>query len=166
MATSAAPTLFATHSSRDFADMADGGLCANNPALLGVVGAFRFNRNSRRGVAPPHDLGGDCLDRLAVLSVGTGEQCAMPYNLESLRSAGTLAWGAHYHNISMESQAKLVHLLAEGLLGGAYRRINPRLDFPMALDDTRSVAALKNLSEVPAEDAAFLRTHLAAPWSV
>lgn len=57
-------------------------------------------------------------------------------------------------------------MLAKGLIGGAYRRINPRLDFPMALDDARKATALKNLSELSEEDEAFLRAHLAQPCTV
>jgi patatin-like phospholipase/acyl hydrolase len=163
MATSAAPTFFEAHSTKHLTDLVDGCLCASNPTLVGLVEAFRFSRPSRRGVVPPHDLGASCLDHLAVLSVGTGEQCAMPYNMDSLRTAGTLAWGAHFHDVSMESQAQLVHLLSKGLLGGAYRRINPRLDFPMAIDNIRKIAALKNLSELSEEDEAFLRAYFTTP---
>jgi hypothetical protein len=63
----------------------------------------------------------------------------------------------------MESQAQLVHLLSKGLLGGAYRRINPRLDFPMAIDNIRKIAALKNLSELSEDDEAFLRAYFTTP---
>ncbi|HVB82090.1 MAG TPA: CBASS cGAMP-activated phospholipase [Candidatus Binataceae bacterium] len=164
MATSAAPTFFEAHSTQHMTDLVDGSLCASNPTLVGLVEAFRFSRPSRRGISPPHDLGALCLYHLAVLSVGTGEQCAMPYDLDHLRTAGTLAWGAHFHDVSMESQTQLVHLLSKGLLGGAYRRINPRLDFPMAIDNIRKIAALKNLSELSEDDEAFLRAYFTPPW--
>lgn len=160
LATSAAPTFFEAHSTRNFTDLADGGLYAGNPALLGLVEAFRFARDSRRGVAPPNDLAGRCLDRLALLSIGSGEQCAMPYAPEALARGGALRWGRHFHNVSLQSQAHQVHELTRGLLGGAYRRINPRLPFPMALDDVSSFARLKNLSELSEGDEDFLCTHL------
>ncbi|MBQ4855805.1 patatin-like phospholipase family protein [Rhodanobacter sp. B2A1Ga4] len=162
LATSAAPTFFAAHSTEHLTDLVDGGLYANNPALLGVVEAFRFGRPSRRGIAPPYDLGATCLEQLAVLSVGTGEQCAMPYDPDRLRSGGRLAWGAHFHNVVNESQSQYINLLAAGLLGSAYHRVNPHLDFPMAMDEVRRLPALKNLADLSEQDEEFLRTRIAA----
>ncbi|WFC40270.1 CBASS cGAMP-activated phospholipase [Pseudoxanthomonas sp. SE1] len=162
LAASAAPTFFAAHSTEHWTDLVDGGLYANNPALLGVVESFRFSRKSRRGVAPPYDLGTTCLEQLAVLSVGTGEQCAMPFDPDRLRTGGQLAWGRHFHSVSSESQSQYVNLLAEGLLGAAYHRINPRLDFPMGMDELRRLPALKNLADLAEHDEAFLRTRIAA----
>lgn len=162
LATSAAPTFFAAHSTEYLIDLVDGGLYANNPALLGVVEAFRFVRRSRRGIAPPQDLGPTCLEQLAVLSVGSGEQCAMPFDSDRLRAGGRLAWGAHFYSVSDESQSQYVSLLAKGLLGPAYHRINPRLDFPMATDDVRRLLALKNLAELSDQDEEFLRARIAA----
>lgn len=160
MATSAAPTYFKAQSTQNFSDLADGGLCANNPTLVGIAEAFRFDRESRRGIAPPRELGAICADRLAVLSVGTGEQCAMPYEPEALLDAGVLQWGRQFHNVAMESQSQLTHTLSKSLIGSAYRRINPQLRFPMAIDDARRAPALKNLSELSEEDEGFLRSHL------
>jgi hypothetical protein len=162
LATSAAPTFFAAHSTEHQSDLVDGGLYANNPALIGVAEAFRFGRPSRRGVAPPHDLGASCLDRLSVLSVGSGEQCAMPYDPARLRAGGWLAWGAHFYSVASESQTQYVDLLAEGLLGASYHRINPRLDFPMAMDDVPRLPSLKNLAVLSAGDEAFLRERIGA----
>lgn len=161
LATASAPSFFAAHSTEHLTDLVDGGLFASNPALLGVVEAFRFGCPSRRGIAPPQDLGGTCLEQLAVLSVGTGEQCAMPFDPDRLRAGGRLAWGAHFHSVSNESQSQYVNLLAKGLLGAAYHRINPRLDFPMAMDDVRRLPALKNLAGLSEQDEAFLRTRIA-----
>jgi patatin-like phospholipase/acyl hydrolase len=167
LATSAAPAVFPAHSTRHLCDLIDGGLCASSPVLVALAEAFSFERESRRGAAPPQDLGGQCLDRLAVLSVGTGEQCAMPYTLASLRRAGLLAWGAHFHQVSMAAQGHLVHSLAKRLLRDAYWRINPRLEFPMRLDDPRRMAELKSLAQLSDEDLQFLRTRVAgtAPLS-
>lgn len=161
LATSAAPTFFAAQSTGQLTDLVDGGLYANNPALLGVVEAFRFGRKSRRGIAPPYDLGATCLEQLAVLSVGTGEQCAMPFDPDRLRAGGRLAWGAHFHSVSNESQSQYVNLLAEGLLGLAYHRINPRLDVPMAMDEVCRLPALQSLAELSEQDEVFLRTRIA-----
>lgn len=162
LATSAAPTYFRTQSIRDLSNLADGGLCANNPTLVGLAEAFRFARTSRRGISPPRDLGATCADHLAVLSVGTGEQCAMPYASEPLRNAGSLRWGTQFHHVAIESQSQLTHALAKSLIGSAYHRINPRLDFPMALDDVRRVPTLKNLAGLSEEDTVFVRSHFTA----
>ncbi|MHB1798767.1 MAG: CBASS cGAMP-activated phospholipase [Vulcanimicrobiaceae bacterium] len=164
-ATASAPTYFATSAVPRLRHLVDGGLCANNPALVGVVESFRFSRPSRRAVIPPGHDGGACLDTITVLSVGTGEQCAMPYEPESLQAAGAAAWGTQFHNLAIESQSQLTHVLARGLLGRAYRRINPRLDFPMAMDDAKRAGALRNLAELSDDDLEFLRDHLGAPCS-
>src|SRR5260370_40375513 len=63
----------------------------------------------------------------------------------------------------MKSQDQWVHLLSKGVLGDAYRRINPRLDFPMAIDNMRKIAGLKNLSELSEDDDVFLRTYFTTP---
>lgn len=162
LATSAAPAVFAAHSTRHLSDLVDGGLCANNPVLVAVAEAFSFRRDSLRGVPAPHDLGDRCLDRLALLSVGTGEQCAMPYEPASLREAGALGWGLRFHHVASESQAQLADMLARRLLGHAYRRLNPRLEFPMALDDSRRMGELRNLAQLSEDDQSFLDDRVAA----
>ncbi|MGC8509049.1 MAG: patatin-like phospholipase family protein, partial [Thiomonas sp.] len=90
MATAAAPTYFVASSCAHFTDLVDGGVCSNNPALLGVVEAFGFSRPSHRGVIPPRDIGILCAQHLAVLSVGTGEQPDSPFVSQTLRGGGTL----------------------------------------------------------------------------
>ncbi len=137
-----------------------GGVCSNNPALLGVVEAFGFSRASFRGVIPPRDIGILCAQHLAVLSVETGEQPDTPFASQTLRGGGTLAWGRQFHNVAIESQSQLTHVLAQGLLGHAYHRINPRLGAPMDLDDVGDLAALDPLAELTGPDKAFIHDYL------
>ena len=85
----------------------------------------------------------------------------MPYDPARLRTDGRLAWGAQFHSDAGESQSQYVDLLAEGVLGASYHRINPRLDFPMAMDEVARLPSLKNLAVLSARDEAFLRERIA-----
>ena len=166
-ATSSAPTYFATGTKPHLRPLVDGGLCANNPALVAVVESFRFGRPSHRGLlSPGHDSSACCLGKMCVLSIGTGESWAMPYAPASLQDAGAIAWGVQFHNLAIESQSQLTHALMQGLLGRAYHRINPRLDFSMTMDDTKHMGALRSLAELSDDDLMFLCEHLSAPCAV
>lgn len=149
MATAAAPTFFPAHSSVHSTHLVDGGICANNPTIIAVVDALQFERRSKRETPQPA-----ALHEVAVLSVGTGASCAVPYNYKALASAGKAAWGFAYFRVAIEAQSELVHFQAKFLLPN-YLRINPTLTFVMDLDDYEQLAALKNLSDMTDELAQF-----------
>ncbi len=107
-----------------------------------------------------------------MVSIGTGQQCAMPYDFQKLRHGGISAWSLRFDRnhrsfpfvapdvpiieIVLQSQSQLVHFQAKFLLKENYLRINPELKFPMSLDDVEKVDELKNLSDITAADSRFL----------
>jgi patatin-like phospholipase/acyl hydrolase len=160
VASSAAPVYFKAHSLRHSTNLVDGGLCANNPSIVGLVEALQFERISKRGSAKPSGHADLCL-----LSIGTGEQCGMPYNIDSVKEAGVLNWlkipSTPLLEVVFQSQSQLVHFQAQFLMKEKYFRINPLLKFPMKLDDTRRLFELKNLADVTREIEVFLNTYVA-----
>lgn len=52
LATSAAPAFFPAHSGKYSTNLVDGGMCANNPAMIALVEAMQFETPSKRGGAP------------------------------------------------------------------------------------------------------------------
>ena len=152
LGTSAAPTYFKAHSMKFSSNLVDGGLCANNPAMVGLVDSFQFERPSKRGARSTESLKGDVM----MLSVGTGEQPSMPYDTTALESGGRLDWAVPISDVIFESQSQLIHYQAKFLLGTHYFRINPRLRFPMALDDWEKITELKNLADMTSEVQIFI----------
>ena len=94
------------------------------------------------------------------MSVGTGEQPAMPYDVSRLANAGWVDWAQSITDITFESQSWLAHYLTLVLLGQSYLRINPALKFPMALDDVSKLSQLKDISDIGATELAFIRKYL------
>lgn len=151
LATSAAPTYFPTQNTKHSSSLIDGGICANNPSLIGLIDALELTDRN--------------INNIRLLSIGTGEQCHMPYSLDKLNDAGKLQWIAQYKHTPllsdmgsplietlMNSQSILTHHQVDFLLNfddtKRYIRINPKLDIPMDLDDAKSIDNLKNLSDI------------------
>lgn len=156
-ATAAAPTYFKSHDNLLYShNLIDGGICANNPAMIALVEAFQFEKESKRGVRRP-DNPETPRNNIIMVSVGTGERCAMPYNLDRLRNGGWLWWAKPIYEILLETQPYLIHFQAKFLLGeDNYLRINPLLKFPMKLDDISKIEELKNLADIDKSIANFL----------
>ena len=162
LATSAAPTFFPLQNRLEHsAALADGGLCANNPVLVALTEALQMEHQKNRLVV---------LEEVVMLSVGTGEPCAMPYEIESLDDAGRIPWiwnrklgeaaAAPVVELLLESQSALAHFQAEFLLkGAAYLRINPRLKAPFPLDDAGRIDQLKNLADIDQRIEEFLKRY-------
>jgi patatin-like phospholipase/acyl hydrolase len=149
LATSAAPIYFKAHSLKYSSDLIDGGICANNPAMVALIDAFQFERESKRGTPPPNGFSeGNIRDKVIMISIGTGEQCEMQYDLDELKRAGLWHWAKPIYEVLMESQSKLAHFQAQFILGKSYLRINPLLRFRMELDDHEKIERLKNLSDI------------------
>jgi patatin-like phospholipase/acyl hydrolase len=171
LATSAAPIYFPAHSLKHSANLVDGGLCANNPSMVALVEAIQFERVSG-DTGEPADASKRQLEDIVLVSVGTGQQCAMPYDMDKLRDGGVKQWAARFDRnrdgypfiapdvpileIILNSQSEVVHFQTKFLLGKNYLRINPQLRFAMGLDEVEKVEELKNLSDVTAADEAFL----------
>ena len=112
LATSAAPTYFKAHSMEFSSNLIDGGICANNPAMIGLIDSFQFERPSKRGVGRVVNGAGDAM----MLSVGTGEQPSMPYKIDDLTAGGRLDWAMPISEVLLESQSQLIHNQAQFIL--------------------------------------------------
>jgi len=147
----------------------DGGIVANNPSMVGIIDALTFERESKRGTQKPEGL-----EDILLLSIGTGAQTEIPYDLKPLMNAGGIDWLVQFPlgryqqstpliDILMASQATLVEFQAKTLLektSGVYRRINPKLGFKMKLDDASSIGKLKNIADLVSEDIDWLNENL------
>lgn len=154
LSTSAAPTYFAAHSSKHSSNLVDGGVCANNPAIIALVDALQFQRPSKRGTKEPTDR-----SEIALLSIGTGESCAMSYDYKKLASGGEWDWARSFYQVAIESQSELIHFQAKFFLKH-YLRVNPALKFPMALDEHEKLPELKNIADLTRDLEHFGETYL------
>ena len=78
LATSAAPSYFSLVDTLHSHHLCDGGMVANNPSLVALIDAMKLTEND--------------LNNIALISIGTGEQPNMPYDVARLRDAGVLEW--------------------------------------------------------------------------
>lgn len=145
LATSAAPTYFTTYSpSQHSYALVDGGICANNPAMVALIEAMQLNNHS--------------LDSIRMVSVGTGDNCGMPYDVSKLFNIGKFNWIAQFHSffklgsplieLLLSSQSTLVHHQVNFMLQDKYLRINPVLPTIINLDDADKLDELKNLADL------------------
>lgn len=146
LATSSATTFFNLASTQHSSNLTDGGIVANNPSLVALIDALELVDNN--------------IDNISLLSVGTGEQCHMPYNIDKLKTSGKIGWissnlftwnkkhGSPLIEMILESQSKLAHLQTKFLLKDNYLRINPKLDFEVGLDDVSKLESLKNIADI------------------
>jgi patatin-like phospholipase/acyl hydrolase len=109
MATSAAPTFFESFVKIGHMRLIDGGIWANNPALVGLVEAIT------------------CLNvpvnRVRILSVGTTDE--VPRRPKYLNSGGLIRWARQAPDIIMRAQSIAVENQARLLLGNAnFHRVN------------------------------------------
>jgi hypothetical protein len=122
----------------------DGGVFANNPSLCAMTRALaNIPQLSSKDVC--------------VLSLGTGVR---PMRLD-IDSNGVNAWGLgkwapHLVDLLFDSSNRTVNLHMAYLLGQRYHRLNPELDYDVALDDVseKSFAMLK----IKAEETDLTRT--------
>ncbi len=102
LATSAAPTFFKCYKGVDNIRLVDGGVWANNPAMVGLVeGISLFNRS---------------LDKIKILSLGTTDP--IKGRTDSLNSGGRIQWCFDAVDIVMRGQSigvinQIQHLLGE-----------------------------------------------------
>lgn len=155
LASAAAPTFFPLIDTLHSSNLTDGGIVANNPSLVGFIEALQLVEGRK--------------DDIVLVSVGTGEQCHMPYDVKKLKNAGKLSWiaqckpryllsnpikhiGSPFIELLMESQSKLAHYQTQFLLGEKYLRINPKLSVSIELDDAEKISSLKNLADLNKSD--------------
>ncbi len=145
LATSAAPTYFPLVNTKHSTNLTDGGMVANNPSLVALIDAMQLANN---------------IEDISLLSIGTGEQCHMPYDVDKLKNGGKINWligsknkkilpnGSPLLELLMESQSKLAHFQTGFLLKERYLRINPKLSVSIELDDIKKIDSLKNLADI------------------
>lgn len=160
LSTSAAPTYFMAHTSKHSSNLIDGGMCANNPSMVALTDSIYFERPSRSGGRMLEGNIGSRISNLVMLSLGTGEQCAMPYDYRKLISGGKKHWAEHVFQILTDSQSKLVDFQLKSLLCDRYRRANPTLTFASALDDIKAVEYSKNITDLSADLENWINTYL------
>ena len=121
LASSAAPIYLPGAQVIDDDSHVDGGLFANNPALIGLTEAVHYFHQP--------------LGRIRILSVGTGESAErIPH--EKARDMGVWEWRTSLYEHMLIAQARIAHEIARRLLrAGQYHRINIPLEHRYAIDD-------------------------------
>lgn len=127
MATSAAPFFLPGAQVNDSQDVqVDGGLWANNPAMVGVMEAMTYLNQD--------------LSTIRVLSIGTGAPPAVS-KVQALHPNGK-TWVPAIFNTVIGSQAKAIDFqlkILERTRGLHYRRLQPKLNGSAALDDATAM---------------------------
>lgn len=148
-ATAAAPTFFepfpVTLASGKRAPLIDGGVYANNPAMIGYVAARRIFH---------------CGQDVLIISLGTGEdRAAIPF--AAARNWGLIEWSRSIFRVLLGGSSDVVDYQLKELLPGAYWRLTRMFDGEQArrlgsIDDTskRNLAALGTFSRLLVEEQA------------
>ena len=137
LAAAAAPAFFPHAKIDQGSAYADGGLWANNPAIVGYIEAMKIRAVCCR---PNLDQKFDVED-VFMLSVGTGEPqyYAKPGPLDD----GLLWWGPRLFDVAGGAQSQGAHFQAQYLMGDRYTRVDFKMPAqPWQLDD---VSALPDL---------------------
>lgn len=129
MATAAAPTYFPVHRMPDHVRLVDGGVWANNPAMVALVEAV-----GKRHLAIP-------IEHVNLLSLGT--MSALRGRRAKLDRGGKLAWAKAGVDVLLDASAIGVSNQANALLDDRFVRVDGRgLQNELKLDDTTTVAEL------------------------
>lgn len=128
--TSAAPVFFPSYQG-----YIDGGVIANNPSVMAFATAL------------DPKFGGTTVDKIRILSIGTGSYPA--YITEKDNNWGALEWLDPFSNpaaplmsILIDGKSELASYQCEIILGDSYLRVNVPLDENYAMDDPKAVDAL------------------------
>jgi uncharacterized protein len=140
LATTAAPSYFPSAAIGAGSLYCDGGVWANNPALVAYVEAVKISQECLRpGIDLPFNQ-----DSIHLLSVGTGRTSY--FAKPNVDSPGLMWWAPRLLNISSEAQSEGIHWQMQYLLGARYTRID--FDIPegdWSLDSTNNIPALLHL---------------------
>jgi patatin-like phospholipase/acyl hydrolase len=134
-ATAAAPTYFAPFQINEADSHVDGGIWANNPAMVGVAEAVHY--------------GGRRLEDIHLLSVGTTSRVFRVADHQEAVSMGAWAWGVKARElllgggVSTASDHQVRFLLSEG----SYLRIDHERSTNAPLDDVGACRGLRELGE-------------------
>ncbi len=125
MQTCAAPTFFPTYKGH-----VDGGVCANNPAMVAVAQALR-NKTP--------------LESIKVLSVGAG--ASGRYVKGNNHDWGAAQWGPKLLYMMLEGPIEIANFQCEMILKDRFHRCNPPLGESFSLDNWKKIPALVDLAE-------------------
>lgn len=127
MRTSAAPTYFPIYQG-----YIDGGVIAANPSVCALAQALH------------QDTGGQSLDDLVLLSVGTGQN---PRFLDEEDSDwGLVQWAPHLVSLMLEGGSGTADYQCRQILGKRYLRIDPYLPIPISLDRVDQIPLMKEIA--------------------
>lgn len=156
LATTAAPTFFPVKEKMKHSnDLVDGGLVANNPAMIALIDACKIL--ARRDDPPKPER--VYAANVKMLSVGTGQVKPLPYycprhmdsflsNIRWMRNGGLLHWAKPIPEVLISCQSALVEFQMSFFLPGEnYLRINPQIH-PIGLDEVERMQELKNYSSL------------------
>lgn len=148
LATTAAPSFFPHATIETGTAFSDGGLWANNPAIVGYAEAVKISHlEPRPDIDQPFTQ-----EDIHMLSIGTGkpQYYARPSNEED----GLLWWGPRLFDVSGGAQSQGVDFQARYLMGESrYTRIDFEMPTqPWALDDIAVLSDLVHLGEQTAVD--------------
>jgi uncharacterized protein len=118
MATTAAPSYFAPASITPGSVYCDGGVWANNPAIVGYVEAIKISQECNR---PNVDRPFTHRD-ISLLSIGTGTR--RRFSKPNECDTGLRWWGPRLLSISGETQSEGIHSQAQYLLADRYMRVD------------------------------------------
>lgn len=132
-ATAAAPTYFEPAMVKSATGLmracVDGGVWANNPAVVGLVEALKLGHTPRR---------------IRMICVGAGSD-ERPYLLSDARGWGLAGWARPLLDILFSGQSEAADYQCSEILGTNYVRLQPVLGDPVALDDA-SPRAFSNMA--------------------
>lgn len=171
IATSAAPTYLPAHSfetkdqhgkvMNNF-DLVDGGVAANNPALVAI--AEMTNKFSHQGPIPNLNVEPMQYDRFLVISLGTGSQKQeMRYSANEAAHWGTLSWVTPLIDTFAQASADMV----DYHIASVFQALKSEHNYLRIQDDTLTgdlssvdVATEKNLNDLVKVGEALLKKPL------
>lgn len=141
VASASAPTYFPLSKEMEYSSyLVDGGVVANNPSLVALVDSIKLKKEKE-------------YEKVVLLSIGTGQVCEMPYDVEKLEDTqlGWIKENKAIIELLMNSQSNLAEFQTEFLaneLGVEYKRLNPSLGQKVGLDEVAKIKVLKNLADL------------------
>ncbi|MGD1698454.1 patatin-like phospholipase family protein [Dapis sp. BLCC M229] len=125
----------------------DGGVSANNPALIAIARALELNQELN-------------LSNIAVLSIGTGKT-TRPYKHEEIEKWGLASWAKNISNIFMDPSAINSEEICRRIVriqGGSYLRLN--FDLNTHLKGERKENHLRELLDKKDAYNEFMKTYV------